>query len=148
MRHHAPETRPVPGLPGYYVTTDGRFLSTRAGRHHRPPRTPLERTTCLQAEGRYRIVHAQRDGRQVVRYLHHAILLAFVGPRPRRARAQFRDGDRSNVRVDNLAWVTAGGLAYFYSTTDRRVLCRRRGQWSRKPRTKKDRAPYGRMARW
>jgi hypothetical protein len=44
--------------------------------------------------------------RQDHRYIHHIVLEAFVGPRPKGCETCHGDGDRKNNRVDNLRWDT------------------------------------------
>jgi DNA-binding XRE family transcriptional regulator len=39
-------------------------------------------------------------------YVHHLVLRAFSGPRPKGQEASHLDGNRDNNRADNLAWMT------------------------------------------
>jgi DNA-binding NarL/FixJ family response regulator len=39
-------------------------------------------------------------------YVHIAVLLAFVGPRPPGLEARHRDGDDANNKLSNLEWAT------------------------------------------
>jgi len=98
--------RHIPGLPGYAASRDGRIWSKYVRGDNR--RTlgdkwnPLSPATC-------------KGGRQTLvlngstAYVHHLILITFVGPQPQGLEACHFDGDASNNSVENLRWDTHSG---------------------------------------
>jgi hypothetical protein len=82
----------VPGHTGYSVTATG-FL--------RGPRGPL-RPMVAHRGHLYVITGA---GRKL--YVHHAVLFAFIGPRPDGLMCRHLDGDPTNNALTNLRWGTA-----------------------------------------
>jgi hypothetical protein len=88
-------TRPIPGYPGYYVTADGTMQGPR-GRMH-----PM-----VAASGhRYVLVSRPEVPRKL--FVHTAVLLAWVGPRPVGMQCRHLDGDPEHNAVENLRWGTA-----------------------------------------
>lgn len=92
------ETRPFALNPSYRVRADGRIESHLSGRWRvlKP---------CRHGDG-YRYFYPRVDGVRRKVYVHHAVLLTFVGPRPPRLEARHLDDDPANNRADNLAWGT------------------------------------------
>lgn len=54
----------------------------------------------------YQTVNLSRGGEKTIRYIHHLVLEAFVGPPPPCLIGCHNDGDRRNNRVENLRWDT------------------------------------------
>jgi hypothetical protein len=81
----------VPGWPGVSVTPTGEIRGP-SGKVLRP----------LASDDGYRYVMIRRRRLRV----HHAVLLAFVGPRPDGAETRHLNDDPADNRVDNLAWGT------------------------------------------
>jgi hypothetical protein len=92
---------PVRGFPGYSVSTSGRV------RNDAYPDGGRQLSVRVNQYG-VPYVGMMRNGRQVVRSLPLLVASAFI-PRPTNFDAKFDtpinlDGDRTNCRVDNLAW--------------------------------------------
>ena len=85
---------PVVGFPGYWVSCAGQV------RHHARTLKPSIRN------GYRRVWLVDTEGRRVRRAVHLLVLEAFVGPRPssRHHGAHTPDNDKSNNRLENLAW--------------------------------------------
>lgn len=93
------EYRPVVGFPGYEIGSDGSMYSTRVG----GKRKPLKLTIGLVG---YRMANLRRDGKTFAVYVHHLVLVAFVGPKPDGCEALHNDGCRTNNKRENLRWGT------------------------------------------
>lgn len=90
---------PIPGFEGKYeVSNLGRVRNTK-----RPDKAiaPLDNGTGYKQAS---LVRA--DGKTVKRYVHWAVLSAFIGPRPDGYYACHNNGDRSDNRLANLRWDT------------------------------------------
>jgi hypothetical protein len=81
----------VPGHPGYRVTSAGAL---------RGPRSVL-RPMVMPTGHQYVITGARRK-----LWVHHAVLLAFVGPRPVGQECRHLDGNPANNSLQNLRWGT------------------------------------------
>lgn len=88
--------RPVPGWPGYHVTSFGRVWSAKTRRFLR---TSVSRTgyltVCLSHRGRRRTIT-----------VHTLVARAYLGPKPPGTEVNHVDGDRLNNGSDNLEYVT------------------------------------------
>lgn len=104
---------PVPDYVGLYEVSNygqirslGRDVSNnRGGLRYMPDLvlTPQVNTK----RGGYHSVTLNKDGGKKTAYLHLAVLLAFVGPRPSpEMEGCHGDGDTANNRLDNLRWDT------------------------------------------
>ncbi len=90
------EWRYVPGRDDYLVSSDGEVLSlSRRWRQPRVVRGALDRN------GYHRVKVA---GQRV--FVHRLVAEAFLGPQPDGHEVAHLDGDRTNNRLSNLAWVT------------------------------------------
>lgn len=85
-------------VEGYLVSSFGRVWSTKTSRMRAPGATGRRRD--------YLFVPLVDAGVRVNRYVHRLVLEAFVGPCPAGHQCAHLDGDPSNNRVANLAWVT------------------------------------------
>jgi hypothetical protein len=98
--------RPIPGFPGYRVSSVGEVEScwTRRGRlcllsdAWRPLR-PISRQGYLT-------VNLSKEGKKSARRIHRLVLEAFVGPCPDGHVACHGDGERANNLLENLRWDT------------------------------------------
>jgi hypothetical protein len=109
------EWRPVVGVDGYEVSNLGNlrsyrvilvdgYRSIKSGRRAEPKALKL----TPNADG-YLVWGAyDAEKGKVVQYrAHHAVLEAFVGPRPEGLIARHLNGNSADNRVENLAWGTA-----------------------------------------
>jgi len=55
---------------------------------------------------KYPEVKLRRNGQSIMKYVHIAVLEAFVGPCPDGMECRHLDGDRRNNQISNLAWGT------------------------------------------
>jgi hypothetical protein len=101
--------RPIAGYDGYQVSDLGRVRSLdrvvtkmQRGRpvQHRLKGKVLRPATVARG------YLAVALGRRGTMYVHHVVLLAFVGPRPAGKQAAHGDGDRTNNALSNLRWAT------------------------------------------
>lgn len=89
------EVRPIPGFPRYFASRTGR-VQGKYGRWLKPQ---------YRHDG-HAMLHPRVDGQEKWLSVSHAVLLAWVGPRPDGMEACHRDGDSRNNRLDNLYWDT------------------------------------------
>lgn len=88
------EVRPVPGWPSIAVSAAGAVYGPRGLRKVHP------------GTNGYLYVTVRRPGRPRPAKLrvHHAVLLAWVGPKPDGQEGRHLNGDLSDNRASNLAW--------------------------------------------
>jgi len=89
----------IPRFPGYYVTKEGKVLSTACNE----PR--IMKQIAKKTGYRYLFLY-DGHGRSVKKYVHHLILVTFVGDAPGGMECRHLDGNPSNNRLENLAWGT------------------------------------------
>ena len=85
---------PIPSMPGYYASRDGRILSTARG-------GPREKKQRLFKKG-YLIISYKSQ----IRLVHRLILEAHVGPCPDGQECRHLDGDPAHNHLGNLRWGT------------------------------------------
>lgn len=98
---------PVIGHEGLYEVSDqGRVRSIpRSDRMGRSVKGGLLSRQTLN--GGHLLVRLHRDGVITMKLVHHAVLEAFVGPRPEGMEGcHFPDRDPANNRLENLRWDT------------------------------------------
>jgi hypothetical protein len=100
ITHATEEWRPVPGHPGYDVSSHGRVRSYR--RRHGLVAEPRLLSPVVGKTG---YPHVAVTGRRHVT-VHTLVLTTFVGPRPANMECRHLDGNRLNPRLDNLRWGT------------------------------------------
>jgi len=103
------DTRPIPDARGYFVTDDGRVLSTNlSGRGDGGRTGPLRELRSWCDHAGYHVVRivyeSRKRGRN--RMVHQLVAEAFHGPRPPGAETRHLDGCRTNNTASNLAWGT------------------------------------------
>lgn len=107
--------RPVVGFEGIYeVSSHGRVRSCtrrvrvaatwRRGPTWKTIKSQMRRPTHGGTGSPYPRVHLWCQHREVCRMVHHLVLEAFAGARPRRAVANHLDGDKQHNCTGNLAW--------------------------------------------
>ena len=98
-------------LATYYVSSHGRVKSVRrykGGRRGKVARTEekmLSQCVVKDKSGRVDRCHVCLGARNV-KYVHHLVAHAFIGPRPDGLVIDHRDGDPTNNDVRNLRYVT------------------------------------------
>lgn len=106
------EYREIQGVIGYRVGDDGTVWSKRLCAGPSWPRLsdtwrPLSLDALING---YPVVGLMINGKQKIRYVHHLVLEAFVGPRPKGMQAcHFPDRDPRNSKLLNLRWDTPSG---------------------------------------
>ena len=100
------EWRTIPGYPPYYeVSNHGRMRTYLRRGTRRVMETPAPMQGGLI--GGYRVHHPRLgSGRHPSLRTHHAVLMAFVGPKPPGHVCRHLNGDPLDNRVGNLAWGT------------------------------------------
>lgn len=100
----------VPEYEGWYEVSDQgnvrsieRTVQDSLGKHRRMPGKPI-RITKKHRHYCVTLSRGRTDCRSV--YVHHLVLLAFVGPRPDGQLARHLDDDPANNRLTNLAYGT------------------------------------------
>lgn len=122
------EWRDIDGVPHYQVSNFGRVKSLERISHRYNPRwgcaspLPVKAKILNQNPLKYRYKGGDKirddrptammvgfivDGKHTVRYVHHLVLEAFVGPRPPGMEACHFDGNAQNNRLENLRWGTS-----------------------------------------
>ena len=106
----APEWRPVPNAPHYFVSDDGRVrVAARvnvgpSGRVIRRPAKTLLQT--VNARKGYAMVAMRINGKQVKRSVHRLVLESFMGPCPDGCLTRHLNGTPGDNRLSNLMWGT------------------------------------------
>jgi hypothetical protein len=95
------EYRNIPGYPGYHAGSDGSIWSRRNPAKWRQMKPYANDSGHLTV--RLQLGNSKED----VRFVHHLILLAFVGP-PKLGQEtrHFPDPNPGNNRLENLCWGT------------------------------------------
>jgi hypothetical protein len=88
--------KPIAFTGGKYEVSDlGRVRNAERGELHRP-----------WLRSGYPTVNLRLDGKRHFRAVHVLVLEAFAGARPKGHHAAHLDGNRANVVLSNLSWVT------------------------------------------
>jgi hypothetical protein len=99
MSYPGEEWRPVVGWERHYRVSDlGRVYSL-----HQSGRL----ATGMSVRGGYRVVKLRSEGRRANVPVHHMVLEAFVGPRPKGLQGCHGNGNSNDNRLENLRWDTA-----------------------------------------
>lgn len=95
----------IPGHPCYRVGDDGTVWSCRPNRHQTEPKAWMPLSPVLERRGLR--VHLSGDNGKTYYFNVGALVLQlFVGPRPAKHVVKFLNGDKSDNRVENLAWAS------------------------------------------
>jgi hypothetical protein len=95
------EWKEIAGVPGYSVSDQGRIRNDKTGCVLKPHRSA----------GNTMQVPVRPHRKPVIVTLPRAVALAFIGPPPHPLnRVAYRDGDKSNVRADNLFWMPLAAI--------------------------------------
>jgi len=125
-----PEVRPIPDMPGYLASSDGKILSTwrrtREGQRiafvaDGEPKelAPYDRKSAKGEPTPYRSVMIKTTaGKRKPAYVHHLVALTFLGPRPEGAEVLHGAKGSSCNAADNLRYGTPD------ENGDERALCR------------------------
>ena len=98
--------KPIPSLPGYEASDQGRVRSWRAcGRKVRRETPRLRKPVPAGPEGRHTMVFCI-DRVWSCRWVHHLVLEAFVCRKPVGKEARHKNGDAFDNRLSNLVWGT------------------------------------------
>jgi len=87
----------IPGHPSYSVSFDGQIWSDKTSR----PLKPITSSDNYQHVFLY-----DGHGHSIKMRVHHAVLLAFVGPPESNEECRHLDGNPSNNSLTNLEWGT------------------------------------------
>lgn len=99
--------KPVVGFEGYYEVSDaGRIRSVTRKCSNGTTWPGRVREPVAQGKYGHLAVMLYRDCRATKRYVHRAVLDAFIGPCPDGAEACHNDGDPTNNALTNLRWDT------------------------------------------
>lgn len=93
--------KPVPEHPDYEVSDLGRVRSWKNNRHGRAREPRL-----LKPSRRNRGYVAVNLDTSCVRFIHHLVLEAFIGPRPKGTECAHFNGVVDDNRLTNLRWAT------------------------------------------
>lgn len=88
----------VPEYENYFVSADGKVVSTAKG--------AARKMKIMFNDDGYAYVYMYRNKKQKKVYIHHAVLLAWVGPRPPETEGRHLNDDKTNNHYTNLAWGT------------------------------------------
>jgi len=93
------ETRPIPSLPGFSVSKDGRVFNEK----YKPPRQMMPRPHGGTCDSRLR-VSIGVGGRLRYFVVGALVLESWHSPRPDGWIVKFLDGNGQNCHLDNLEW--------------------------------------------
>ena len=94
----------ITGWPGYLVSEDGMVFTTKRTGLCKEPRPP--KLMKLSSSNGYLRVKLRAPGKQQQKLVHRLVLETFVGPCPENCEASHLNGDRTDNRLENLAWET------------------------------------------
>ena len=90
------EWKVIPSFPRYQVSSEGRIRSIDRG--------PMR--VRVKPHGYCYVLLAVGNSKKVRKYIHHLVLEAFVGPRPKGYQCDHINAVRDDNRLENLHWVT------------------------------------------
>ena len=94
----------IPGFEGRYLISDNGVIRSLPRKGVGNSKRPI---SASLAHGGYARVVLLKDGKRYNKMIHALVLEAFVGPRPEGALVRHLNGDRTDNRLENLAWGTA-----------------------------------------
>lgn len=95
----------VPGCEGLYEVSDhGRLRRLTRREGYMTEMLDIPEIITPKKTGRYLAATLCRDGWKKRFYLHHLVLLAFIGDRPAKETGSHLDGDGTNNQLSNLRW--------------------------------------------
>lgn len=100
------EWKPIPGIPGYSVSSTGIVRSERRViiMKNGIPKTVQQKVLRQSKAGSgYLAVHLGRDKRE---YVHRLVALAFLGDAPHGTEVNHKDENKENNHIDNLEYLT------------------------------------------
>jgi len=103
------ELKAIPERDGYFATADGRIWSTRPrNKWAKPPNSPRQLKPAVRGgNSKYFVVSVPNNsGKFQSEYVHHLVLLAFVGPCPEGCECCHGPRGRLENGIDNLRWDT------------------------------------------
>lgn len=100
IRYGEKDYKAIPGFDKYYVSSTGEVLS-----FVKDGGTPAILRRMKRKDG-YKYVFLYRNKKQEKMYIHHAVLLSWVGPRPEGTEGRHLDDCQDNNDYRNLAWGT------------------------------------------
>ena len=93
--------KPIPSLPAYYATHDGRIFKYR-----KKDDTLFQLSDNSRSNSGYKMVQPYKDGKRMLKYVHQLVAEAFHGPRPEGLVCDHINQDKFDNRADNLRYVT------------------------------------------
>lgn len=105
----AEQWRPIPGQPGYEVSSLGRVRSWRAARGNDPRLSESHELHSCSCRRGYRSVSLRRGrgGGWTSVHIHRLVMEAFVGPCPEGLQVRHLNGNPADNRLANLRYGTA-----------------------------------------
>ncbi len=96
-------------MPNYEASDVGRIRRSADGRRTHVGRVMKPQLIAIG----YLMVRPTLNGKNVSIYVHDAVAVAFIGPKPEGAHVNHKDGNKTNNRADNLEYTTrAGNMAH------------------------------------
>ena len=93
--------QPIPSLPSYYATHDGRIFRYRV-----KDDAMYQLSDNTRSNSGYKVVQPFQDGKRKLKYVHQLVLEAFEGPRPEGLVCDHINRDKLDNRIENLRYVT------------------------------------------
>lgn len=91
--------KPLRNFPSYNGSSEGRIMNVRTQKIQKPI---ADKNGCLK-------VSLYKNGKRYSVKVHRAIAETFLGYHPGMD-VRLRDGDKSNIHIDNLEWCTRSDL--------------------------------------
>jgi|LakMenEpi03Aug12_release.lakeMendotaPanAssembly.Ray.scaffolds.fasta_scaffold206820_3 hypothetical protein len=106
------DAKPIPSLPSYYATPDGRIFRETYGKGNpnfggNKNLFIIELSQNSVSNSGYKLVQPYLNSKKrVLRYVHHLITETFLGPKPEGLVVDHIDRHKLNNHIDNLRYVT------------------------------------------
>ena len=93
--------QPIPSLPTYYATKDGRIFKYRIKTDDL-----YQLSDNTRSNSGYKMVQPYKDGVRKLKYVHQLVLEAFYGPRPEGMQCDHINRNKLDNDIDNLRYIT------------------------------------------
>mgnify|MGYP002624227203 CR=1 FL=1 len=94
--------KPIPSLPAYYATEDGRIFKYR-----KKDDTLFQLSDRTRSNSGYKLVQPYKNGKRMLKYVHQLVAEAYHGPKPDGLVCDHINRDKLDNNANNLRYITA-----------------------------------------